>query len=204
MEKHLLPKALHFWKKKSHTFHPTDWSTVTVSCWLEKKTYPKQAEPSNDEPTNAKSLFQFPEKKKHRRTSIFWRLGLFFGGKKPPNLRNINFQQEKHLDLLGLNIRLSCLVVNLNFRLFIPSNSQGFEMGAKCSSGYELGEILLRCVVPVFSPKTQAIPCGGEGVGQKNFEQSALFSRNLVEKTNWNFQKNMNSQWIDHSIVFED
>ena len=77
-------------------------------------------------------------------------------------------------------------------------------MGAKCSSGYELGEILLRCVVPVFSPKTQAIPCGGEGVGQKNFDQSALFSRNLVEKTNWNFQKNMNSQWIDHSIVFED
>ena len=35
-------------------------------------------------------------------------------------------------------------------------------MGAKCSSGYELGEILLRFVVPVFSPKTQAIPCGGE------------------------------------------
>ena len=77
-------------------------------------------------------------------------------------------------------------------------------MGAKRSSGYELGEILLRFVVPFFSPKTQAIPCGGEGVGQKNFEQSALFSRNLVEKTNWNFQKNMNSQWIDHSIVFED
>ena len=33
----------------------------------------------------------------------------------------------------GLNIRRSCLVVSLNFRLLVPSNSQGFEMGAKCS-----------------------------------------------------------------------
>jgi hypothetical protein len=38
------------------------------------------------------------------------------------------------IPVLGLNIRLSCLVVSLNFRLFVPSNSQGLEMGANCSS----------------------------------------------------------------------
>ena len=142
-----------------------------------KKTYPKQAEPSNDEPTNAKSLFQFPEKKKHRRTSFFGVWVCFFGGKKPPNLRNINFQQEK-TSLLGLNIRLSCLVVNLNFRLFIPSNSQGFEMGAKCSSGYELGEILLRFVVPFFFAENTSNSLWGGGGGSKKLRTiSFVFSK---------------------------
>ena len=99
MEKHLLPKALPFWKKNSHISSKGLIRSHSELLVGKKKTYPKQAEPSNDEPTNAKSLFQFPKKKKHSRTSIFWRLGLFFWGKKPPNLRNINFQQEKHLSL---------------------------------------------------------------------------------------------------------
>ena len=60
-------------------------------------------------------------------------LGGVFFGESPQVINYINFHpRKKHL--LGLNIRLSCLVVNLNFLLFVPSNSQGLEMGAKCSS----------------------------------------------------------------------
>ena len=202
MEKHLLPKPCPSGKKLTHLIQRIDPQSQWVVGWW-KKNIPKTSRTIKWRTNQRQVPFSIPPKKRNTGAPVFLAFGFVFLGGKSPNLRNINFQPKK-TSLLGLNIRLSCLVVNLNFRLFIPSNSQGFEMGAKCSSGYELGEILLRCVVPVFSPKTQAIPCGGEGVGQKNFDQSALFSRNLVEKTNWNFQKNMNSQWIDHSIVFED
>ena len=162
--------------KKTHTFHPRDWSAVTVSCWLVKDIPTTSRTIKTNQPTPG-PFFQLPKKKKHELTTIFWRLGLFFGGKKPPNLRNINFQQKK-TSLLGLNIRLSCLVVNLNFRLFIPSNSQGFEMGAKCSSGYELGEILLRCVVPFFFAENTSNSLWGGGGGSKKLRTiSFVFSK---------------------------
>jgi len=95
-----------------------------------KKTYPKQAEPSNDEPTNAKSLFQFPEKKKHRRTSFFGVWVCFFGGKKPPNLRNINSSKknispwaEHPSQLLGGQLELS-----LVYTVKLPGLRDGSQM----------------------------------------------------------------------------
>ena len=202
MEKHLLPKALPFWKKNSHISSNGLIRSHGELLVGEKKKYPKQAEPSNDEPTNAKSLFQFPEKKKHRRTSFFGVWVCFFGGKKPPNLRNINSSKknispwaEHPSQLLGGQLELS-----LVYTVKLPGLRDGSQMFLRLRAWRNLAAFCCTC----FSAKTQELACGGEGVGQKNFEQSALFSRNLVEKTNWNFQKNMNSQWIDHSIVFED
>ena len=69
-------------------------------------------------------------------------------------------------------------------------------MGAKCSSGYELGEILLRFVVPFFRRKHENFLVGGRGWVKKTFEQSALFSQNLVKN-----QLEIKKLSIDHSIV---
>ena len=172
-------------KKLTHLIQRIDPQSQWVVGWW-KKNIPKTSRTIKWRTNQRQVPFSIPPKKETQAHQYFLAFGfVFLGGKKPPNLRNINFQPKK-TSLLGLNIRLSCLVVNLNFRLFIPSNSQGFEMGAKCSSGYELGEILLRFVVPFFRRKHENFLVGGRGWVKKTFEQSALFSQNLVKKPTGN------------------
>ena len=62
-------------------------------------------------------------------------------------------------------------------------------MGAKCSSGYELGEILLRFVVLVFQRKHKNLLVGGRGWVEKTSNNQLCFLEIWLKKPTGTFKK---------------
>ena len=140
-------------------------------------------------------FFNSPKKRNTGAPVFFGVWVCFLGGKKPPNLRNINSSKknispwaEHPSQLLGGQLELS-----LVYTVKLPGLRDGSQMFLRLRAWRNLAAFC--CAV--FSAKTRELPCWGEGVGQKNLRTiSSIFSK-FGEKPTGNKKKLS----IDHSIV---